>query len=53
MKNKNLIKNVVVKSIGVVNALALVLVAHTANVACGWLFYQDEEPEEVKKLRRF
>lgn len=35
------------------NAVALVLVAHSANVACGWLFYQEEEPDEVKKLRKF
>ncbi len=23
------------------------------NLACNWLYYQEEEPEEVKKMRKF
>ena len=34
-------------------SLALCLTAYTANLACNWLYYQEEEPEEVKKMRKF
>lgn len=47
-RNKNL-----AKLMGAVNCLALVLVAQTANSACLWILGQPEEPEEVKKMRRF
>ena len=36
-----------------VNCLALCLTAYTANLACNWLYYQEDEPEEVKKMRKF
>lgn len=48
LKNKKL-----VKLMGVVNCLALVMVAQTANAACMWILGQPEEPEEAKKMRKF
>lgn len=36
----------------VMNYLALVLVAQTANAACLWIFYQPEFPKEAKKFGR-
>ena len=32
---------------------ALKLTARSANLACDWLYFQDEEPDEVKKMRKF
>lgn len=46
-------KNLGIKLLGAVNCLALCLTAHTANLACNWLYYQEDEPEEVKKMRKF
>lgn len=46
--NENLMK-----LLGVVNCLAMVLVAHTANAACAWILGQPEEPEEAKSMRKF
>ena len=51
-KNKSE-KDLGIKVLGVVNCLALCLTAYTANLACNWLYYQEEEPEEVKKMRKF
>ncbi|MFR6665858.1 MAG: cyclic lactone autoinducer peptide [Thomasclavelia spiroformis] len=25
----------------------------SANLACNWLYFQEEEPDEVKRLRKF
>ena len=36
-----------------INLLALKLTARSANLACDWLYFQDEEPDEVKKMRKF
>ena len=33
--------------------LSLKLTARSANLACDWLYFQDEEPDEVKKMRKF
>lgn len=38
---------------GAVAALALALVATTANSCCAWLFGQEEEPASVKAMRKF
>ena len=46
-------KNMGIKLLGAVNCLALCLTAYTANLACNWLYYQEDEPEEVKKMRKF
>ena len=46
-------KNLGIKLLGAVNCLALCLTAYTANLACNWLYYQEDEPEEVKKMRKF
>ena len=50
---KNNQKNLGIKLLGAVNCLALCLTAYTANLACNWLYYQEDEPEEVKKMRKF
>ena len=42
---KTIRKSLGIKVLGVVNCLALCLTADTAN--------QEEEPEEVKKMRKF
>lgn len=46
-------KNLGIKLLGAVNCLALCLTAYTENLACNWLYYQEDEPEEVKKMRKF
>lgn len=46
-------KNLGIKLLGAVNCLALCLTAYTVNLACNWLYYQEDEPEEVKKMRKF
>ncbi len=48
LRNKSL-----VKFMGIVNTLALVLVAQTANSTCAWILGQPEEPDEVKRMRKF
>lgn len=48
-----LLKGKKVGWMNVLNCLALVLVAGTANAACSWIFGQPEEPEEVKSMRKF
>lgn len=37
---------------GVLNAIALLLVRQTANSACIWLAYQPEFPEEANKYKK-
>ena len=36
-----------------INALALRLTMRSANLACNWLYFQEEEPDEVRRLRKF
>ena len=36
-----------------INALALRLTMRSANLACNWSYFQEEEPDEVKRLRKF
>ena len=50
---KTIRKSLGIKVLGVVNCLALRQCLYTANLACNWLYYQEEEPEEVKKMRKF
>lgn len=42
--------NVVKKMMAVMNCLAVMLVAQTANSACIWIFHQPEFPQEAKKF---
>lgn len=51
MKNKVL--KLFTKFGGLVSALALTLVTVTANSTCVWYVYQEEMPEQAKKLRKF
>lgn len=53
MRKKLFFKKNIMRMMGVVNCLALALAAHTANIACGWIIGQPEEPEEAKKFRKF
>lgn len=46
-------KKIMYKIMDIVNCLAICLVAYTANLACDWLYYQDEEPQAAKKFRKF
>ncbi len=46
-------KNVLMKLVGLVNCLALVLVAQTANAACIWTFHQPEFPEAANRFKKF
>ena len=36
-----------------INCLALKLTLRSANLACNWLYFQEEEPDEVKSMRKF
>lgn len=36
-----------------INCLALRMTRRSANLACNWLYFQEEEPDEVKRLRKF
>ncbi len=47
---KNKIKNLTCKAI---KAEAQKNAVKNANSVCNWLFYQSEQPESVKKLRKF
>jgi cyclic lactone autoinducer peptide len=51
MKNKAF--NLLVKFGGAVSALALTLVTVTSNSTCVWYTYQEEMPDQAKKLRKF
>lgn len=42
--------SIVKKMMAVINCLAVVLVAQTANSACIWIFHQPEFPQEAKKF---
>ncbi|GHU52621.1 hypothetical protein FACS1894132_02680 [Clostridia bacterium] len=50
---KKFINGIVFKFGGSIAALALIVTATTSNSACIWLSYQDEMPENAKKLRKF
>lgn len=42
-----------IRSVGLVNAIALALVIQTANQACMWVLHQSELPKEADKYRIF
>lgn len=44
--------NFVRKMITVMNCLAVMLVAQTANSACIWIFHQPEFPQEANKYSK-
>lgn len=50
MKFKKMVSKLM--SVGVVNSLALLLVAQNVNQACVWFFHQPEMPECANKLKR-
>lgn len=50
---KKILDKVKTKVLEGINLLALKLTACSANLACDWLYFQDEEPDEVKKMRKF
>lgn len=41
------------KMLELINYLAMKLTIRTANQACNWLYFQEEEPEEIKRMRKF
>ena len=45
---KKILDKVTTKVLEGINLLALKLTARSANLACDWLYFQDEEPDEVK-----
>lgn len=51
MKNK--LFNFVVKFGNILSALVFTLVTFGANSTCIWYTYQEEMPEQAKKLRKF
>ena len=50
---KKILDKVKTKVLEGINLLALKLTARSANLACDLLYFQDEEPDEVKKMRKF
>ena len=50
---KKILDKVTTKVLEGINLLALKLTARSANLACDCLYFQDEEPDEVKKMRKF
>jgi len=50
MKVKNFITKLM--TAGVLNSLALMLVAQSANQACVWFYHQPELPEAASKFKR-
>ena len=47
---KKILDKVKTKVLEGINLLALKLTARSANLACDWLYFQDEEPDEVKRI---
>ncbi|WP_342759110.1 cyclic lactone autoinducer peptide [Kineothrix sedimenti] len=45
-------KNIVCKTLGIMNCLALMMVVQTANVCCTWIFHQPEFPEAANKFKK-
>ncbi len=41
-----------IKMFQIMNCLALILVAHTANICCIWAFHQPEFPEAANKFKK-
>lgn len=50
MKIKEIVSKLM--SVGIVNALALVLVVQAANQTCSWFFHQQEFPDVANKFRK-
>lgn len=50
MKIKNLLKKIM--TTGVLNSLALVLVAASANSACAWVYHQPKFPDAASKFKK-
>ncbi len=50
MKIKKLVSKLM--SVGVLNSLALVIVAQNVNQACMWFFHQPEAPESADCFKR-
>ena len=50
---KKMLSKMTTKILEVINYCAISLTAHSANLACDWLYFQEEEPDEVKKMRKF
>lgn len=40
------------KVMTILNSLAVMFVASSANSACSWMFHQPEFPKEAEKFRR-
>lgn len=53
MKKLDIAKIAASKGFKLLNCVALLLVIHSANVTCGWIYHQPEEPLEVKQFRKF
>lgn len=50
---KKILNVATTKLLEAINCLAFSLTRRSANLACNWLYFQEEEPEEVKELRKF
>lgn len=50
---KKILNVTTTKILEVINCFALRLTRRSANHACNWLYFQEEEPEVVKELRKF
>lgn len=50
MKMKNFLKKLT--AAGVLNSLAFVLVAMSANSACCWVYHQPEFPDAANKFKK-
>lgn len=46
-------KKFIFKYSGILTAFALIIASHSANAACFYHFNQPEQPDAVKKLRKF
>lgn len=49
MKLKGMLKKV---ALGCVNAIAMAMVAQTANSACIWVVHQPEFPKEAEQFKK-
>lgn len=50
---KKFLLSMVTKLGGSLAVLAIAVTTLTANTTCTWLAYQEEMPEQAKKLRKF
>lgn len=39
--------------VSILNRLAMRTAVSSANASCDWIFFQDEQPDEVTQLRKF